>query len=65
MQNLKVIEAGKKVSDFIEDLNTNFSAIENIIDNNENINKTITITSSDQSPSGGKNGDIWIVYEQQ
>lgn len=58
--NIKPIEAGKKVSEFIQALNDNFDQITDL-KNHNNITRTITISQS--NPNGGKDGDIWIVYE--
>ena len=76
MADIKNIQAGQKVSDFIQELNDNFDML-----NNENKTKQSTIyimtagetkinlnndqitVDVDGAPSGGSNGDIVIVYE--
>ena len=72
MADIKDVEAGKKVSEFIKTINDNFKNL-----NNENKTKQSTIyvlSTNEQSgdknitvidgvPRGGKSGDIVIVYE--
>ena len=78
VNEIKTIEAGKPVSNFISDLNDNFNALKGQIDNQTNAkqNKIFiaknsgTVTVGDDikvingMPTGGKNGDILIVYEE-
>ena len=62
---MKKIQAGMTVENFINDLNTNFDELSTNIDDvskNANVQRTIILSTS--LPSGGKDGDIWIVYEQ-
>ena len=45
------------VENFLTTINSNFDKIQ------KDPNITRTITFSTDMPSGGKDGDIWIVYE--
>ena len=78
VKEIKTVEAGKTVSGFISDLNNNFDALKGQIDNQTNAkqnkifiakNNGIVTVGDDIKvingvPTGGKNGDILIVYEE-
>lgn len=73
MANIKPITAGKKVSEFTQDLKDNFDALNDELLTKQSIiyvmkagqsENTITI-GADGSPSGGSDGDIVIVYEEE
>ena len=60
----KVIKSGT-VEGFLDDINDNFKTMQEAIETIQtNPNVTRTITVSTDTPSGGTNGDIWIVYEE-
>ena len=56
MEKLVEISTGT-VEDFLTAINSNFDTIQ------KDPNITRMITFSKNLPSGGNNGDIWIVYE--
>ena len=78
MANITNVEAGKKVSEFIQTINDNFKNL-----NNENKTKQSTIyvmtagetkintnnvnitVDADGVPSGGSDGDVIIVYDNK
>lgn len=60
MEKLASIGQGT-VELFLENINDNFTKIEN----DENIKRAITFSTSEpNAQTAGNNGDIWIVYEQ-
>ena len=65
---MKEIQAGKPVSEFLNDINNNFTEIQTIKQDKifvtANGKQVGNITFIDGVPTGGQNGDILIVYEE-